>query len=173
MGKIVVHGGDFRKGSGHALSFGNLKLIPNGKLFPETIPLSDVRSVELTNQESVPGYSKSVAAVATMISPTGAVAGMMAAGRKSEMTFVATLSGGRRMFATTDAATYKKIAGAAFDQGSVGAAGGRWNSEDIGANFETGRILTQCAECAAWSESEKCQCGAQKPQNPPRRWIAN
>ena len=120
MAKITVHAGDFKPGGSHSLFMGALNMLPaNAGLFdqPQRIPLSKVAHVETASEESVRKLGGTVgwgAAGFVVLGPVGLLAGLLMGGKRTEVTFVAKLTDGRKMLATTDAATFKKLAGAAF-----------------------------------------------------------
>ena len=76
-----------------------------------------LRSIEVATEESVKRAGGTVGwglAGAALLGPVGLLAGLLAGGRGKDVTFIAQLKDGRRLMATTDAGTYKKLAAATF-----------------------------------------------------------
>lgn|SRR5690625_3429556 len=117
MAKIKVHAGDFRKGDG-ALHFGILVLPTEEKpIAGEGIKLSELEEVEVASEESVKRLGGTIGwgvAGAVILGPVGLLAGLLAGGRKKEVTFVAKFKDGRKLLATTDSKTFTAMKAATF-----------------------------------------------------------
>lgn len=118
MAKVKVHAGDFPKGTAN-LSFGVLSFPwqPGDGFSGKTIALSDLLEVDTASEESVKKIGGTVgwgAAGAVILGPVGLLAGLLAGGRKTEVTFVAKFRDGRKMLASTDSKTYRQFAAVVF-----------------------------------------------------------
>lgn len=117
MAKVKVHAGDFLEGDGQ-LSFGSLKLRTKAhRILGETIPLTELESVEIATEESVKKIGGTVGwgvAGAVILGPVGLLAGLLLGGKKKEITFVARFKDGRKLLASTDSKTFTKLQAAAF-----------------------------------------------------------
>lgn len=118
MAKIKIHAGDFPKGTANA-HFG-------GIAFPwkagdgwtgEGISFKEIAHLETASEESVKKLGGTVGwgvVGATLLGPVGLLAGLLAGGRKNEVTFVCEFKDGRKMLATTDSKTFTKMQAAIF-----------------------------------------------------------
>lgn len=118
MAKIKIHAGDFPAGSANA-TFGSI-------VFPwkagdgwagEVVRFSEIESIEIASEESVKKIAGTVGwgvVGATLLGPVGLLAGLLAGGRKNEVTFICKFKDGRKMLATTDSKTYTKMQAAIF-----------------------------------------------------------
>ena len=117
MAKVTVHAGDFLKGDGQ-LFLGRLVLPTDAHPFAgETIPLTDLETVDVASEEAVKKLGGTVGwgvAGAVLLGPVGLLAGLLAGGRKKEVTFVARFRDGRKLLATADNKTFIQIQAAAF-----------------------------------------------------------
>lgn len=118
MASINVHAGDFPKGKA-SLMFGVLSFswqMGDG-LMGKSIHLNELEAVDIATEESVKRLGGTLGwgvVGATLLGPVGLLAGLLAGGRKTEVTFVAKLKDGRKFLASADSAAYKKIAAAVF-----------------------------------------------------------
>lgn len=117
MAKVTVHAGDFLKGDSQ-FTFGSLVLKTKAHSFlGETIPISQLESVEVASEESVKKVGGTIgwgAAGALVLGPVGLLAGLLLGGKKKEVTFVAKFKDGRKLLATTDSGTFTKLQAAVF-----------------------------------------------------------
>ncbi|MGY6274993.1 hypothetical protein [Methylomonas sp. MgM2] len=117
MAKIKVHAGDFLKVDGQ-YSFGSLTLKTEAHNFlGETIPITELETVEIATEESVKKLSGTIgwgAAGAVILGPVGLLAGLLLGGKKKEVTFVAKFKDGRKLLASTDSKTFTKLQAAVF-----------------------------------------------------------
>lgn len=117
MAKITVQGGDFYKGK-VSLFLGQLTLKSDKhKWVGENIKITEFEKVEIVTEENKKKVLGTVgwgAAGALMLGPLGLLAGLLLGGKKKEVCFAGTFKDGRKLLATTDAKTFKKIMGAAF-----------------------------------------------------------
>lgn len=111
MGKIKIHAGSFgRKGTG-SYSWGTLTL--QGRV----ISPSSLESVEIATEDNVKKVGGTVGwgvAGGVLLGPLGLVGGLVLGGRKKEVTFVARFKDGKKLLATTDRKTFKKLQALAF-----------------------------------------------------------
>ncbi len=83
----------------------------------ETIPLTQLETVEIATEESVKKIGGTVgwgAAGAVILGPVGLLAGLLLGGKKKEITFVAKFKDGRKLLAQTDSKTFTKLQAAVF-----------------------------------------------------------
>jgi hypothetical protein len=117
MATIKVLAGDFLKGDGQ-LSFGSLTLKTKEHSFiGETIPVTNLETVEIATEESVKKLEGTIgwgAVGGLLLGPVGLLAGLLAGGRKKEVTFVAKFKDGRKLLASTDSKTFTKLQAAVF-----------------------------------------------------------
>jgi len=110
MAKITVLAGDFQQGDANYQSGSiSLKTLRNHQT---RIPVSSFESLETACKESVKKSKEAIGfgiAGAMLFGPVGAVAGYWLAGKETEITFMATLKGGRKLLAVTDDATYRDL----------------------------------------------------------------
>lgn len=117
MARITILGGDFLKGRS-AYGFGTLVLRTEAHpISGETIPLSELESIEVASEESVKKIGGTIgwgAAGALVLGPVGLLAGLLLGGKKKEVTFVAKLKDGRKFLATADSGIFTKLKAAVF-----------------------------------------------------------
>ena len=117
MAKIQVHAGDFLKVDGQ-FSLGSLTLrTAKHSWVGETIKSSEIEEIALASEENLKKITGTVGWGLTggvLLGPAGLLAGLLLGGRKKEVTFVAKFKDGRKLLATTDPKTYKKLLAAAF-----------------------------------------------------------
>lgn len=117
MAKIKIHAGDFLSGEGQ-FSFGKLVLKTKAHRFlGETIPAAALETVEIATEESVKRLGGTIGwgiAGGVLLGPVGLLAGLLAGGRKKEITFVAKFKDGRRLLGTTDSKTFTALQAASF-----------------------------------------------------------
>lgn len=83
----------------------------------ECVPMRELVSVEVASEESVKRVGGTVGwgiAGGALFGPVGLLAGLIAGGRATEVTFVAELSDGRKFLATADTATFRRFQASAF-----------------------------------------------------------
>ncbi|MFA5595950.1 MAG: hypothetical protein WDA26_00105 [Pusillimonas sp.] len=119
MGTIKIHAGDFP--TGKASSHFSAIVFPwkpgDGFSAGECVQFTDIEALEVANEESVKKLGGTVGwgvVGATLLGPVGMLAGLLAGGRKSEVTFVCKFKDGRKMLATTDSKTFTKMQAAIF-----------------------------------------------------------
>jgi len=112
MAKIIVLAGDFPQCDGeYNLGTMTLKttLKPRrGKSFF----VSEFKDLTVKNTNSNKNIKSAIGfgiAGAMLLGPVGAIAGYLVAGHHTEVTFLATLEGGRTLLAATDSDTYRDI----------------------------------------------------------------
>ena len=117
MAKLKVHAGDFLEGDGQ-FSFGSLVLKTEAHRFlGETIPITAMEMVEIATEQNVKKLGGTAGwgiAGGVLLGPVGLLAGLLAGGRKKEVTFVAKFKDGRKLLATTDNKTFTKLQAACF-----------------------------------------------------------
>jgi hypothetical protein len=118
MATIKIHAGDFPACSAKA-TFGAMVLPwkPGDGWTSEAVKFTEIESLEKASEESVKKLGGTVGwglVGATLLGPVGLLAGLLAGGRKNEVTFVCQFKDGRKMLATTDAKTFTKMQAAIF-----------------------------------------------------------
>jgi hypothetical protein len=116
MSRLSVLAGDFPKGEGH-LAADSLFLPRAGGGGGETIPLTELATVEMANEETARDMAGTIgwgAAGALLLGPLGLLAGAFLGGKTKEVTFIARFKDGRKLLATTDGASYTKLIAAVF-----------------------------------------------------------
>jgi len=117
MSTIKVHAGDFLKGDS-SFYFGSFCLrTTEHPWLRETIPISNLETVEIASEESVKKIGGAIgwgAAGALVLGPVGLLAGLLFGGKKKEVTFVAKFKDGRKLLATTDNGTFVKLQAQVF-----------------------------------------------------------
>ncbi len=101
MAKIKVHAGDFLKGRGDIV-FGSFAL--RTKKHPtvgESIPLKKLTSVDIATEENVKKAGGTVGwgiVGGALLGPVGLLAGLIAGGRKKEVTLISSYSESQQKF---------------------------------------------------------------------------
>ena len=117
MAKVKIHAGDFLKQDGE-YSFGSLILKTTAHNFlGETIPITELETVEVATEESVKKLGGTVgwgAAGGLILGPVGLLAGLLLGGKKKEVTFIAKFKDGRKLLASTDSKTFTKLQASVF-----------------------------------------------------------
>lgn len=116
MSKVTIHAGDFLPGKGE-FSSGSFMLKTEARSFMgEIIPVKQLASVEIASEENVKKMLGTIGwgAVGALFGPIGLLAGVLAGGRKKEVTFTAKFKDGRKLLATTDGDTFIKLQAAVF-----------------------------------------------------------
>lgn len=112
MPYFKVHGGDFAEGNGNFVD-GEFFLRPPGNRFNgDYIPATELEMLEVATEENVKRLGGTVgwgAAGAVLLGPVGLLAGLLAGGKRKEVTFIAKFKDGKKLLATTDAKTFTKI----------------------------------------------------------------
>ncbi len=116
MAKIKVHAGDFLGEGSYMLGSFTLKTKDHAFL-GETINGTLLDEVAIASEENVKNLGGTVGwgvAGAALLGPVGLLAGLLLGGKGKEVTFVAKFKDGRKLLATTDSDTFKKIQALAF-----------------------------------------------------------
>lgn len=119
MAKLKVHAGDFDSNPGNSCSGGALHLYSAGRWASECIIGRQIEVLEKASEESVKrigGTAGWGAAGAVILGPVGLLAGLIAGGRGTDVTFVAQLKDGRRLLATTSSKAYTAMTAEMFDR---------------------------------------------------------
>lgn len=117
MAKINVHAGDWAKGSGNYMLGSFVLPKKTGWGGSEAIHSTDIVELELASEESVKRLGGTIgwgAIGGLALGPVGLLAGLIAGGRGTEVTFVAKFKDGRRLLASTDSKTFNSIRAAKF-----------------------------------------------------------
>jgi hypothetical protein len=121
MGTINVHGGSFPAGVG-VFEAGSLRLKTEAhRVVGEKIPMELVDSVQAATQDNVKRMAGSAGwgiVGGLALGPVGALAGVLAGGNKTEITFLCLFRDERQFVGTTDISTYATLAGAVATQQS-------------------------------------------------------
>lgn len=119
MSKIKIHAGDF--GAGSANMMFSMITFPwkpgDGFTAGEKILLSELAEVEQANDEAVKRIGGTVGwgvVGAAVLGPVGLLAGLLAGGRGTDVTFVAKFKDNRKFLGTTDSKTFTKLKAAVF-----------------------------------------------------------
>ena len=118
FGTFNVLAGDFAVVNG-ATQFagGYLYMKVAGKFCREKSPASEILSIEVASQDSAKSFGgAAVAGLAggLLLGPVGLLAGVMAGGNRSVVTFTLTLRDGRRGLCSADGGTYQQLQAATF-----------------------------------------------------------
>lgn len=116
MAKVVVHAGDWPKGSGQ-FSFGAFALPKGGWGGFEGVHSSELVSIEVATEDNVKRLGGTIgwgAVGAALLGPVGLLAGLLAGGRGKDVTFVAVFKDGRKILATTDSKSFTQMKAAIF-----------------------------------------------------------
>ena len=117
MAKIKVLAGDFLKAEG-SFNWDTLYLKTEKHLIMgERINVSELETIEPASEDNVKkiGGTLGWGAVGGLaFGPLGALGGIILGGKGKEVTFVAQFKDGRKLMATTDSETFKKLQAAVF-----------------------------------------------------------
>lgn len=118
MATIQIHAGDFGKGKA-TLMMGVITFAwqAGDGWVGSSLLLKDIESVDIATEESVKRIGGAVGwgvVGGALLGPVGLLAGLLAGGRSKDITFVAKTKEGKKFLGTTDSASFKKIAAAAF-----------------------------------------------------------
>lgn len=119
MATIKIHAGDFPAGnaSSHFSSITFPWKPGDGFSIGESVQFAQIETLEAASEESVKKLGGTIGwgiVGATLLGPVGLLAGLLAGGRKNEVTFVCKFKDGRKMLATTDSKTFTKMQAAIF-----------------------------------------------------------
>ncbi len=112
MAKIVIHAGDFGENE-TATYFLGTWMVGGGK----EIPFANLDSLEIATEANVKKLAGSIGwgiAGVVAFGAVGALAGLLAGGRKKEITFIANFKDGKKILATTDHKTFTKLQASIF-----------------------------------------------------------
>jgi hypothetical protein len=122
MAKINVHAGDFHKGKGSQFLNGFLladtgkrNWIGNPKW--ERIAAKEFETLEVASEENVKRLGGTVGwgvAGAVLLGPVGLLVGLLAGGKKKEVTFILRLQDGRKILASTNSKCFTAMQSAIF-----------------------------------------------------------
>ena len=121
LGVFTVHAGDFRKGKDHQFVGGKLIMKKPKGFFRESIKLDRVESVEMASEEAVKRIGGTIGwgvAGAVLLGPVGLLAGLLAGGRGTDVTFVCKLKDGRKFLGTGSSKMFKALQAATFFNGT-------------------------------------------------------
>lgn len=118
MASINIHAGDFPKGSAK-LMFSTITFPwqAGDGILGKTVQLSELDEIDKASEESVKRLGGTVGwgvVGAALLGPVGLLAGLLAGGKGTDVTFVAKLKDGRKFLATTDAKTFTKLQASLF-----------------------------------------------------------
>ena len=117
LGTIEVLAGDFIPGKDHQFLKDAFVLKRPKKFFRETIPVSEVESIEMASEENTKKLAGSIGlgvAGAVLLGPVGLLAGVLAGGNKKTVTFICTFKDGRKFMGTTSTKIYTQIQASCF-----------------------------------------------------------
>jgi hypothetical protein len=120
MATLIIHAGDFNKGKAK-ISFksDSFTFIPNDGHNPAiwTYFPKEIDSLMIATEENVKKISGTIGwgvAGAMLLGPVGLLAGLLVGGKKKDITFIMTLTDGKKMLATTDSKTYTQLTALSF-----------------------------------------------------------
>lgn len=117
FGSFDILAGDFVKG-GNAQFVANTFTMPvPGKFMREDIKADQVEALEVATEESVKKMGGAIGwglVGGLALGGVGAVAGLLAGGNKSSVTFICRFKDGRKLMAKADAKVFEKIRAACF-----------------------------------------------------------
>lgn len=116
MAKVVVHAGDWPKGTGRFVldAFALPKSEWGGF---EGISASELATIDLATEDSVKRIGGTVGwgvVGGALLGPVGLLAGLLAGGRGKDVTFVAVFKDGRKFLGTTDSKAFTRMKAATF-----------------------------------------------------------
>lgn len=115
-GDFKIHGGDFISGivDTNQYVYGFFLLKVKGKLFREKIPISFVMNLEIATEESVKKLGGTLGwglVGGALLGPLGLLVGLLAGGKRNDVTFICIFRDGRKFIATVSLKLYKLIMG--------------------------------------------------------------
>ena len=119
-----VLAGDFNSKRGTKWDPAGFSLWPKDKKFrwsPEQIPMSQIEMLERASEQNIRTVGGRVGwglAGAMVLGPVGLMAGLLLGGKKTEITFFAKFTDGRKLVATVDSKTWARIVAARADEPS-------------------------------------------------------
>ena len=118
FGSFTVLAGDFATDKGACqIAGGFLYMKQPGRWLREKIPASEILSIDVASQESAKSFGGAAAAGLAgglLLGPVGLLAGVMAGGNKSVVTFTMTLRDGRRCLCAAEGGAYQSLQAATF-----------------------------------------------------------
>lgn len=116
MTDIKVHAGDFEK-HGAFFMFGKFHMYEVGKLKQAIYNADEVDTLEIASEENVKRLGGTVGwgvAGAALLGPVGLLAGLLAGGKRKQVTFVVKFTDGRKLLGTASAKGFTKMQAATF-----------------------------------------------------------
>lgn len=118
MAKVKILAGDYKGQGSFSWSTFSMPWMPgDGFSLGKAYSSRDLESVEIATEEAVKKVAGAVGwglAGAALLGPVGLLAGALLGGKGKEVTFVAQFKDGKKILASTDSDTYKKILAAVF-----------------------------------------------------------
>lgn len=117
FGSFEILAGDFAKGKNASFAGDKFLLFIPGKWRPETIQASEIDALEVATEENLKKMGGAIGwglVGGLALGGIGAVAGLLAGGRKKDVTFVCKFKDGRKMLAKADGKVFEKIQAACF-----------------------------------------------------------
>jgi len=125
MSHIEVHAGDFRTGKRLVLGDRVIMRSKENWLSEEAVSFSTIAVIEQVTEENSKSITSALgmgAAGVVLLGPIGLLAGLLLGGSKTNVTFLARLSDGRRFLGTAPHRVYVKILAASALQTDAGTA---------------------------------------------------
>lgn len=117
FGSFEIIAGDFKKG-GNAQFVGDTFVLPvPGKLLREDVKISNVETIEIATEDNLKKMGGAIGwglVGGIALGGIGALAGVLAGGRKKEVTFICKFKDGRKMLAKADGKVFEKIQASCF-----------------------------------------------------------
>jgi len=110
--RINIQAGNFKKGLEHQYLRGKFIMKNEGKFFRESIPLSEVFTVELATEESVISLGGAAGwglAGSVLLGPVGLLAGLVLGGKGKDVAFVCVFKDGRKFLGTTSENVFNEL----------------------------------------------------------------
>lgn len=117
FGSFEILAGDFTKGGNAQFIAGTFTLPVPGKWLREDIKAAEVEAVEVATEENLKKMGGAIGwglVGGLALGGVGALAGVLAGGRKKEVTFVCKFKDGRKMLAKADSKVFEKIQSECF-----------------------------------------------------------
>jgi len=117
FGVFEVHAGDFKKGKDHQFARNKLIMKVDGKFFREEIDASKIDVLEVASEENVKNLGGAMgwgAAGVLLLGPVGLLAGLVAGGAETHVTFICKFKDGRKFMASAPSKVYTQLLATKF-----------------------------------------------------------
>jgi hypothetical protein len=117
FGSFDILAGDFKKGGSAQFVNSTFVLSVPGKLFREDIKVSEVETIEVATEDNLKKMGGAIGwgiVGGLALGGIGAIAGLLAGGKKKEVTFICKFKDGRKLLAKADGKIFEQIQAACF-----------------------------------------------------------